>query len=159
MIPPIYEPGDIYMVVGHMDIEIYLPVPGSLAGWLLDWWHPSMIEDAERHGRAFSSRWRHYWHMTYGNLSPDQVRESVADAGPPVVPGAGGGLPGAVVKDAPSGGRADAGGITGVIDPVGAGVDNDRLSQQGQGVIEADALLPSTEGLGRSGHSMGGVIG
>ena len=87
------------------------------------------------------------------------AKRSVADAGPPVVPGAGGGLPGAVVKDAPSGGRADAGGITGVIHPIDAGVDNDRLSQQGQGVIEADALLPSTEGLGRSGHSMGGVIG
>ena len=83
---------------------------------------------------------------------------SVADAGSPVVPGAGGGLPGAVVKDAPSGGRADAGGITGIIDPVGAGVDNDRLSQQGQGIIEADALLPGAEGLGRADHSVGGVI-
>lgn len=147
MIPPIYEPGDIYMVVGHMDIEIYLPVPGSLTGWLLDWWHPSMIEDAERHGRAFSSRWGHYWHMTYGNLSPDQVRESVADAGPPVVSSAGRRLPGAIVKDAPSGRAAHAGGVARVIHPIDAGVDNDRLSHQGQGVIEADALLPSAEGL------------
>jgi len=84
---------------------------------------------------------------------------SVADAGPPIVSGAGRRLPGAIIKDAPSGGSADAGGIAGVIDPVSAGVDNDRLSQQGQGVIEADALLPGAEGLGRSGHGRGGVIG
>ena len=145
MIPPIYEPGDIYMVVGHMDIEIYLPVPGSLAGWLLDWWHPSMIEDAERHGRAFSSRWRHYWHMTYGNLSPDQVRESVADAGPVVKPLAAlAGGPGAVVEDAPA--SVATGGHAAVV--VQADVEDQQVAIQGLGLVGvgADGLGPGAEG-------------